>query len=328
MSVRDLVTAGGSPKRNAYLDMAELSRVIISGDKAESRRIQLNLGKALAGDPSHNIPLQSEDVLIVRSVSDWQESTDKFVTLKGEVRFPGTYSLAHGEKLSSVIARAGGYTEKAYLRAAKFTRRSVRVMQQKRMDEISIKTERDIVEKQAALAAVATSKEELEATRSALEGLQKGVTQMKSLRAEGRVVIRLSDIEDMKGSSYDMILEGGDELEVPLRPSVVTVLGYVYNQNSFVYHPSQNIDDYLQKTGGPVATADNSEIYLIRADGSVYSRQQSFMGSFMSSAMEPGDTLVVPQKLEKVAWIRELKDITQILANSAIVAGTIILGLR
>lgn len=328
MSVRDLVTAGGSPKRNAYFDMAELSRIIITGDKAESRRIPLNLGRALAGDPTQNIPLQSDDVLIVRGITDWHEATDKFVNLKGEVRFPGIYSLARGEKLSSVIARAGGYTEKAYLRAAKFTRRSVREMQQKRMDEISIKAEQDIIQKQAALAATASSKEELEATKAALDGLQKGVDQLKSLRAEGRVVIRLNEIEEMKGSSSDMILEGGDELEVPLRPSVVTVLGYVYNQNSFIYQPNQDVDDYLQKTGGPVAAADKSEMYVVRSDGSVYSRQQSFMGSFLSSAMEPGDTLVVPQKLEKVAWLRDLKDITQILANSAIVAGTIILGLR
>src|SRR6266571_2901931 len=220
MSVRDLVTAAGSVKRNAFLDQAELSRIVISGDKAQSSRLQLDLGKALAGDPAHNLPLQSDDVLIVRGVSDWQDATDKFVTLKGEVRFPGVYSVARGEKLSSVIARAGGFTEKAYLRGAKFTRRSVREMQQKRMDEISIKSERDIQQKQASLAAVASSKEELEATKSALEGLQKGVAQLKSLKAEGRVIIQLSDIETFKGSSYDVTLEGGDELEIPLRPSV------------------------------------------------------------------------------------------------------------
>ena len=328
MSVRDLVTAAGSAKRNAFLDQAELSRTVISGDKAESKRFQLDLGKALAGDSAHNLPLQNDDVLIVRGVTDWQEVTDKFVTLKGEVRFPGIYSLARGEKLSSVIARAGGYTEKAYLRGAKFTRRSVREMQQKRMDEISIKSERDILQKQATLAAVASSKEELEATKTALEGLQRGVAQLKSLRAEGRVVIHLSDSEDLKGSSYDVALEGGDELEIPLRPSVVTVLGQVYNPNSFVYQEGEDIGWYLDKTGGAVADAEKSEMYLVRADGTVFSRQQAFMGSYLFYSMDAGDTLVVPQKLDRIAWMREIKDWTQILANVALTAGTVMLGLR
>ncbi len=329
MSVRDLVTAAGSAKRNAFLDQAELSRIMISGDKAQSSRVQLDLGRALAGDPVHNLLLQSDDVLIVRGVTDWVDATDKFVTLIGEVRFPGIYSLARGEKLSSVIARAGGYTEKAYLRGAKFTRRSVREMQQKRMDEISIKSERDILQKQAALSAVASTKEELEATKSALEGLQKGVLQLKSLKAEGRVVIRLSDSEELKESGYDVTLEGGDVLEIPLRPSVVSVLGQVYNPNSFVFQSGQDIGWYLDKTGGPVADAEESEMYLVRADGTVFSRQQSsFFGGFLSSSLDAGDTLVVPQKLERVAWMREIKDWTQILANVALTAGTVMLGLR
>ncbi len=328
MSVRDLVTAAGSAKRNAFLDKAELSRVAISGDRAQSSRISLDLGKALAGDPAHNLPLQSDDVLIVRGVTDWQDTTDKFVTLKGEVRFPGMYSVARGEKLSSLITRAGGYTDKAFLPGAKFTRRSVREMQQKRMDEISSKSERDIQQKQASLAVVAASKEEMEATKTALEALQKGVQQLKSLKAEGRIVVNLAGNADMKENA-DFILEGGDELDIPLRPSVVSVLGQVYNPNSFVYQSGQEVGSYLEKTGGPSADADKSEMYLVRADGSVFSRQQTALfGSFISVTMEPGDTLVVPQKLERVAWMREIKDWTQILANMALTAGTVMLGLR
>ncbi|OGU15809.1 MAG: hypothetical protein A2076_14510 [Geobacteraceae bacterium GWC2_53_11] len=328
MSVRDLVTAAGSAKRNAFLDQAELSRVVVSGDKAQSNRIQLDLGKALAGDAAHNLPLQSDDVLIVRSIIDWQDATDKFVTLTGEVRFPGVYSVARGEKLSSVIARAGGYTEKAYLRGAKFTRRSVKEIQQKRMEEILVKTERDIMQKQATLTATATSKEELEATKTALEALQKNTEKLRLLKAEGRIVIKLSNDKEYNESEYDLVLEGGDALDVPPRPSVVNVMGYVYNPNSFVYQNGHDAEWYLDKTGGPVADAEKSEMYIIRADGTVFSRQQSFFGSFLSSSLEQGDTLVVPQKLEKIAWMREIKDITQILANVAITTGTVLLGLR
>ncbi|MHB8059178.1 MAG: SLBB domain-containing protein, partial [Desulfuromonadaceae bacterium] len=275
MSVRDLVTAAGSAKRNAFLDQAELSRIVISGDRAQSSRVQLDLGKALAGDTAHNLPLQSDDVLIVRGVTDWQDATDKFVTLSGEVRFPGVYSLARGEKLSSVITRAGGYTDKAYLRGAKFTRRSAQEAQQKRMDEIIAATEKELLQKQAAAAAVATSKEELEATKAALDGLLKSLERMKGLKAEGRVVMRLTALDVLKRGSYDLELEGGDQLLVPPRPGVVSVLGQVYNPTSFIYLAGQDVDSYLQRSGGPVKNAEKSEMYIIRADGTVFSRQQS-----------------------------------------------------
>lgn len=342
MSVRDLVTLGGSPKRNAYLEQAELSRVIIAGDKAESKRIPLNLAKALAGDPQHNFVLQPDDVLIVRSVADWQDATDKFVRLKGEVRFPGIYTVARGETLSAVIARAGGFTEKAYLFGTKFTRRSVREQQQKRMDEIIARTEKDIMQKQASLSSMASSKDELEATKAALDGLMRSLEQMRQVRAEGRVVMHLSRLSDLRKSNYDLELEGGDEIEIPQRPGVVHVLGQVYNPTSFVYlADNAEVERYLQKAGGPTREAENSEIYIIRADGSVFSRQQSSFGihwsedskswsfgSFMASHLMPGDTVVVPQKIERIAWMREIKDITQILANIAVAAGTIWIGLK
>lgn len=342
MTVRDLITAAGSPKRNAYLETGELSRIVITGDKANPVRLSLDLGKALAGDPQQNLPLQSDDVLIVRSVTDWFDASDKFIKLKGEVRFPGVYSVARGEKLSSVISRAGGYTERAYLRGTRFLRRSVRETQQKRMDEIVVRTEKEILQKQAALASLAASREELEATKAALESLMKSVEKMKTMKAEGRVVIRLSTIEELQKSSFDVVVEGGDELEIPARPSVVNVMGQVFNPISFVYQPeSSDVGSYLKKAGGPTNDADESEMYVIKADGTVFSRQQSSFGlhwsdddrrwtfgSFTASTLEPGDTLVVPQKLERMAWMREIKDITQILANVALTAGTMLIGLR
>lgn len=342
MSVRDLVTAAGSPKRFAYLERAELSRIAISNEKARSSRVQLDLGKALAGDPAHNLALQSDDVLIVRSVTDWIDATDKFVRLKGEVRFPGVYSVARGEKLSEVIARAGGFTDKAYLKGARFLRRSVREIQQKRMDEIIFRTEKDIMQKQAAVSTTATSREEIEGTRSSLDAMMKHLEKLKGMKAEGRIVISLKPLEELPKTSYDLDLEGGDELEIPPRPSAVNVLGQVYNPTSFVYlQEKPDINAYLQLAGGATNDAEQSEMYVIRADGSVYSRQQSSFGikwsdegrrwqfgSFLSTALEPGDTLVVPQKIERIAWMREIKDLTQILANVALTAGTVLIGLK
>jgi len=342
MTVRDLVSASGSPKRNALLDMAELSRVQVAGDKATATRVQINLGKAISGDPEDNLTLKPDDVLIVRGIEGWNDSTDKFVRLKGEVRYPGVYSVARGERMSSVIARAGGFTDKAYLRGAKFTRRSVQKEQQKRMDEIILRTEKDINQKQAAIASIASSKEELDATKAALEGLQKELDRMKTLQAEGRVVIRLTQLDELKKSSYDLELEGGDVLEIPTRSNVVNVMGQVFNPISFVYvADSSTVENYLNKAGGATNEAEVSEMFIVRADGTVFSRQQSSfgiqwsdeakqwtLGSFLSSYLEPGDTLVVPQKLERTAWLRDIKDITTIVSQIALTAGTVLIGLR
>lgn len=342
MSVRDLVTAGGSAKRNAYMEQAELSRVTIKGDKAEPIRFSLNLSKALGGDPKHNIPLQSDDVLSVRSVSDWDSATDRFVTITGEVRYPGVYAVNKGERISSVIERAGGYTDKAYLFGSKFMRKSAQLEQQKRMDEILQRAEKDIISKQSALGQVASTKEELEATKTALEGLSRNLEKMKALKAEGRVVITLSKLDDLKKSSYDLEMEGGDIIDIPQRQGIIHVMGQVYNQTSLVYaNESATIDMYLKKAGGPTRDAEEGEIYIIKADGSVFSRQQSTFGihlsddgwnwsfgGFMASRLMPGDTVVVPQKIERIAWMREIKDITQILANIALTAGTVLVGLK
>ncbi len=339
MAVRDLVTAAGSLKRFAFLAKAELSRISIETDRAVWNRIPLDLGKALAGDPANNLKLQQDDVLIVRSVSDWQDATDKLVTLKGEFRFPGVYTAVRGEKISSVIARAGGFTEKAYLFGAKFKRKSVREQQQQRMDEIIIRTEREILQKQSALASTAASKEELEATKATLEGLMRSLDNMRKLKAEGRVVIELAQLDEFKKSSYDIELEGDDELEVPQRPGVVHVLGQVYNQTAFIYtEDAAEVGDFLNRAGGATREGEQSDIYVIRADGSVFSRQQSSFGinwsdasrswsfgGFMSRNLMPGDTIVVPQKIERTAWMREIKDITQILANVALAAGSVYL---
>jgi protein involved in polysaccharide export with SLBB domain len=342
MTLRDLVAAAGSPKRNAQLDMAELSRVMVNNNIATSLRLSIDLGKALNGDPEHNLALRPDDVLIVRGIIGWADSTDKFVRLKGEVKFPGIYSVEKGEKLSSVIARAGGYTEKAYLRGAKFTRRSVRNDQQKRMDDVLVKTENEISQKQAALASVAASKEELEATKAALEGLSKNIERMKSMKAEGRVVIHLTQLDELKKSSYDLELEGGDALEIPARSNVVNVMGQVFNPTAYVYIPeSSSVEYYLNKSGGATNEAEQSEIYIVRADGTVFSRQQSSygikwnedakkwsFGNFMSTFLEPGDSLIVPQKLEHTAWLRDIKDITTIISQIALTAATVFIGLR
>jgi len=337
MTIRDLIVASGSLKRNAFMDSAELTRVVLEDGKARAERVDVNLAKVLEGDPGQNLVLQPDDALIVRGAENWLDAQDRFVVMAGEVKFPGTYSISKGETLSSIIARAGGFTDKANLKGAKFTRKSVQELQQKRLAEVIEKTEFDILQKQGEVASVAASREELEATKASLDGLMKSVQKLKEKKAEGRVVIRLSSLEVFRGSPYDLEAMGGDALYIPQESKVVNVLGYVYNSTSFVYMPDENISYYLSMAGGATRDAEEDDMFLVKADGTVVSKQQSSFGirwdessrkwtfgSFNSARPDPGDTLVVPQKLERIAWMREIKDITTILSQIALTAGVIL----
>ncbi|MBI5444365.1 MAG: SLBB domain-containing protein [Deltaproteobacteria bacterium] len=339
MRVSDLVTeAGGPVPLRAYLKDAEVTRIRIEGDAARSSPIHIRLDEALKGNPQDNILLAPHDNLIVRTVPDWMEEKTRFVTLKGEFRFPGTYPISKGERLSSVMERAGGFTEKAYLRAAKFTRASVQAEQQERMEEVIKRSEQEIAHREARLTAVASSPEELQATQASLQMLMLSLEKLKAAKAEGRLVIRLTPLDRFKGSSYDVELQGGDALEVPQSSAAVTVLGEVYNPTTVLSMPGRNVDYYLQKAGGPTVEAEAKEIYVVRADGSLQSRRQAyfekengarvkrgwFSDPFMGLRLDAGDTVVVPRKIEKIAWMREIKDVMQIIANAALTAGVVI----
>jgi protein involved in polysaccharide export with SLBB domain len=231
-----------------------------------------------------------------------------------------------------VIARAGGFNNNAYLPGIKFTRETVRKLQQQRLDESLQRAQEEVIKKQSNIMAVAASKEELESTKATLEALERSINLLKGKKAEGRVIISIASLEKLKGSMYDVEVEGGDSLFVPPDPASVNVLGSVYNPTTALYEPARSVNYYLDKVGGVTKDGDSDEIYLVKANGTVFSRQQAssflFFDSFGSHTVESGDTIVIPQKIERTAWLRDIKDITTIISQIAISAGTVFLGLR
>ena len=327
MTLRDLIYTAGNVKKTASLKNAEITRNTISKEGVVSHLINVDLDEALKGNPTDNILLKDMDEVVVRRIPEWKEETERYATLSGEVLYPGVYPILRGEKLSSVIRRAGGYTERAYLKGAKFTRKSVAEMQQKRMDEIIARTEQEIMRKQQELSAVATSKEELEATRSALNGMMASLEKLKQAKALGRISIALGPLNKLKGSSYDLVLQGGDALEIPQSTNSIMVAGEVYNPTTVIQLPDKDVAFYLKKAGGPTTNADKSEMYVIRTDGTVVSSREMkgfFSNGFMDMPLDAGDTVVVPQELDKIAWMREIKDIAFIIGQVALAAGVLV----
>lgn len=327
MTARDLVMVAGNLKNSAFTANAEISRLKKSGNSVTSYSITINLEEALKGNPAHNVALAPSDHLTVRRIPNWTEETERFVNLQGEFVFPGVYPIYKGERLSSLIERAGGFSPKAFLKGARFTRESLREIQQKRMDEEIARAEREILRKQVELAATATSSEDVEATRSSLESLKRQLDLLKTKRAEGRMILRISPLEQLRKSRFDLELAGGDTLYVPGDPAAVSIVGQVFNPSSVIFAPDEDVAFYLNQVGGPTQEANEGGMYVVKADGTVVSKKQKsgiFSGGFLSRDVESGDTIVVPQQYEKTAWMKNIKDIATILGQIALTAGVII----
>ena len=170
----------------------------------------------------------------------------------------------------------------------------------------------------------ALSPEQAEQEKIAAEQKKALLIKMRTARAKGRISIRVDNLEKFTGSSSDIILENGDSLMIPEKPQQIQVIGSVYNQTAFVFEPEMSAASYINKAGGMTKDADKNEVYVLKIDGTAVSKRVN--GSLLSSweAIDPGDTIVVPEKVEKIAWMREIKDITQILYQIAVTAGVLI----
>jgi polysaccharide biosynthesis/export protein len=276
--------------------------------------------------------LEVNDYVFVRSVPEWQ--LYRTVIISGEVKYPGTYTIKRGETISSLLERAGGYADRAYLRGAVFIRERVRELQQKGLEEMAQRLERELLSESSIRAGSSVTPEEVAARQVALQQKQKLIETLKAQKALGRMTVRLGPVRLLKGSEYDIELEDRDSLFIPAVNKVVNVVGAVMSNGSFTYIDKMDYRNYVEMAGGYAKYADEGSIFTLKADGSAMklSRKSIEWNPFRSrweatafggeiKAIEPGDSIVVPEKLERIAWLRELKDWTQILMNTAVVAG-------
>jgi len=337
MRLSNLIELAGGTKRFAYTKQAELTRVTPTDEGPLTEKITVSLAPQALTDPASNILLQEDDYLFVRTVPEWTQY--ETASIKGEARFPGVYTFEKGEKLSDLIRRAGGFTDAAYLKGAVFTRESVRELQQKSLDEAIDRLEQQLLANSVEKARAALSPEQVAAEETAKTAQQALLAKLRAAKAKGRVAIELQDLEQFEQSPHDVTLESDDQLVIPQTPQHIQVIGAVYNPSAFLYEHRAAVKSYLNQAGGLTDDADADNIYVLKVDGTAVSRQSTSRfrllrwdsrshrwtgGSFFSMVLDPGDTIVVPEKLEKVAWLREAKDITQILYQVAVTAGVLI----
>ncbi len=262
-----------------------------------------------------DIALHEDDHLFIRYETEWIEKNK--ITISGEVVRPGEYVIQKGETLTDILKRAGGFTDKAYLPAAIFTRQSVKELQKKHMMEFIEMEQRKILEEESSLTALNLTEAERKQRMDSLQ-YRKGILESLSrVDVPGRIIVNLPKI--LEGHEK-FFVEDGDTLHIPQIPSSVQIIGAVYNPGAIFYEPGKDVNYYLAKVGGPTNQANTKEIYVIRASGEVVSDIKKF-----GTRIERGDTIVVPQQytFKTPAGIL-LRDIAQVFYNFALPVAAII----
>ena len=297
MRVSEFIQVAGGFKRSAYTQSADLTRFNPSaGQDKLGEHVEINIATALVGDPTQDLPLRDGDVLTIKQLAGWND-IGASVSLTGELEHPGTYGIQPGERLSSVLQRAGGFAPQAYVYAAVLTRPEVRVLEDSSRTELIQRIQAQQAELKATPQTDPSHKADQEA---AIQQLQIMLERVEANVPAGRMVIRISPgLKQWVGTPNDVVLRNGDSLTIPKTPNFVLVTGAVYNQTAITSRPGRSANWYLAQAGGPTHMADKKGIFVIRADGSTVGGQSSsgwWGGNPLSAVLRPGDIVVVPEK--------------------------------
>jgi protein involved in polysaccharide export with SLBB domain len=303
LTAAGLVRLAGGFKRGAYTQEADLTRYEVEqGTKIVSDHVEVPIEKAMADEPDADVRLRDGDVLAVRQLTGWKD-VGAMITVTGEVVHPGTYGIQEGERLSSIIQRAGGFRADAYPYGAVFERDQIRQLEQKNRADLL-----DRVQSEAAniKGIPEQNQEDMLAKQAAVEQYQATMQKLQNAPPQGRMVVHISsNLKHWMNTSSDVQVRSGDTIYVPKKPSVVLVDGAVYNATGVTFKPGKNAGWYLSQAGGPTGTANKKGIFVVRADGSVAGGPGGlFGGGVESAAMQPGDMVVVPEKIFTIsrAW--------------------------
>jgi len=296
-----------------FTPVADLNRLAVErlDDRNTTRITQLELPQAMNGELRSGDVLRAfNSVLAVLPV----ERQNKRVRIEGEVLRPGEYVLPARSSINDALKVAGGLTSAAYIYGTEFSRESVRVTQQQNYERALRDLELDFAKSATSLRTNTADEAAAQSQRTSATGQL--IERLRSLRPTGRVVLQMPpDSRELP----DLALEDGDRVYVPALPTTVGVFGSVFNAGSFLWSDSRTMDDYLRLAGGPTKGADEASAFVIRANGSVVSNLQSKgwfsarSSQFVSLGTQPGDTIFVPEEINKTTFIQGAKDWTQIL---------------
>jgi protein involved in polysaccharide export with SLBB domain len=323
MTVAQLVRMAGGFNRSALTDDADLASYDVKdGKQVLNRRDTVKIGVAVnTPGSSADVALKPGDVLTVHQISGWND-IGSTVTLAGEVTYPGPYGIQEGERLSSVLKRAGGFRATAYPTGAVLVRTQVKELEDKSRNELIHQIETTPA---GAKLAPSLSAQDDAATLQILVQQQKAVVdRLRTQPSIGRLVIRINaDIASWEGTSADIEMRRGDVLTIPKKPGFVLVSGQVYNASAITFVPGKTAGWYLKRAGGSTEGGNIKEVLVIRANGLVVGRRSGewFESGVLETRLEPGDVVVVPQKVfGGSATLRNLFATAQVLSSVGLYA--------
>ncbi|WP_274878338.1 SLBB domain-containing protein [Vibrio harveyi] len=287
MTISTLIEAAGGLTYNAFTINAELARTVInSKDERASIDVErIDLRQAIQGSTADDAIIVGRDRLnILEKPNVKLQST---VTLQGEVRFPGTYTVRQGETLGELLERAGGLTEFAHPQGAIFTREALRLQEQKLLNQYAADMRAETAKK------TFRADSNMGSVISDPDKTLKFVEEASRSKALGRMVVQLNRILKDERSA-DFMLEDGDFLFVPTFRNTVSIMGEVQVPITYLLDNNLDVDDYLNKAGGAKKQADEDRIFVVRADGSVYKPTSGYWFGNNHEELKAGDTIVVP----------------------------------
>jgi protein involved in polysaccharide export with SLBB domain len=318
MSIKDLIIAAGNFKDNAYMDVAEIVRMYVENGSTKYSVIDVNLNNIMSD--IQTVKIEPYDQVLIKEISGFKE--ESVVTITGEVLFPGEYVITKGEKLSNILSRAGGVTDYAYVSGIQFFRESVKKVESENLKALKLRLENTVTAMASQEIASSLSAEDVTANKALSQNLENMIKKLDEIEPTGRVVIDIDSLKELNNSSYDFELENGDVIDMPARKSTVSVLGEVFQATSFAYDDQKNtVYDYINKSGGITDIADEKNIYVVKANGSIisnrYINDNYWWKDIYDLNLNPGDVVIVPRRLKFPSYMRDIKDVTQILYQIA-----------
>ena len=285
-----------------------------------------------------NIPLLPGTQILIKPTSP-QEVIEK-VTIAGYVKKPGIYPLKDGMTLYDLLKEAGGFRKEAYPQGIVILRNSIAKMQKQMLSKAIIKMQKQLEKEESGILQADLTKGELQARQAAIEAKRKLLELMQKTEVTGRITgLQIpKNIELLKNSPYNILLEDGDKIFVPKKPEEVLIFGEVNNPSALVYQPGLTVEDYIKEAGGFTKYADIENIFIIKPNGSAisFSNSKGFIywdknkkrfvlwGGCLGYIPQPGDAIIVPTKIKvPIMWRPLIKDVIQIIYQSALTVYTI-----
>jgi protein involved in polysaccharide export with SLBB domain len=312
LTLQSLIKVSGGLLESTYSEVAEIRRMDFSDpDRAASKVNLTNLNVSIMTE------IQPLDLIEFRSTPNFGEF--KNLTLEGEFLFPGTYSFDQGDTLMSVIQRAGGFTNDAFLGGSIFQRESLREREQREIERIAKLLEESL------------QSERLKAANSNMESMDASLTEQQRLldklsdfEGSGRLIIPLDEITSF--AVEDLVLEDNDKLFIPKFSQEISIVGEVERPASYMFKSDMTIEDYLQESGGLKLTADKKRIFIVKANGKIFKPGFSLLKfNTINEGLSAGDTVVVPKDTSEraITTLSLLGDISEIIYQLALGAAAV-----